>query len=52
MSERDIVASLDDDNIDPVCWQCGATDTYELTHEDTSGREQSITVCAVCGSDE
>ncbi len=34
------------------CPFCGEVETVELTHEDDEGHEQSITLCAGCGSDE
>jgi len=33
------------------CGTCGSTETVEIHHEDEHS-EQSITICAVCGSDE
>ena len=36
-----------------ACPHCGSVETTILTHEDeATGREQSIQVCARCGSDE
>lgn len=47
------IATLDDvDDVADICSICGETETVELHDVDLDGREQSITVCAGCGSDE
>ncbi|MGV0985054.1 MAG: hypothetical protein ACOYB2_10895 [Limnohabitans sp.] len=42
----------EDDDAPRECSQCGSTETTELMDDgEISGVEQSITICAGCGSD-
>jgi len=43
---------MNDDDAPIPCSRCGCTETVELHSAPDARYEQSITVCAECGSDE
>lgn len=49
---RSKAAMMRDPEAPIACGTCGDIETVELSDVDLDGREQSITVCATCGSDE